>query len=96
MKKIIRLTERDLNRIVKRVISEENENNKYEPITLDLIKEYIKENLEGYDLSDIRVRRRLNNEMDELAKDYYDKFISRLVYISEDSEWKDFLEKIEY
>lgn len=96
MSRIVRLTETDLNRIVKRVISEENENNKYEPITLDLIKEYIKENLEGYDLSDIRVRRRLNNEMDELAKDYYDKFISRLVYISEDSEWKDFLEKIEY
>ena len=90
------ISESDIRRIVSKVISEDEKEKSYPPITLELIKDYIKENLEGYDLTDPPVKRRLRNAMDELAKDYYDKFIERLVYISEDSEWKDFLEKIEY
>jgi hypothetical protein len=95
MKKTIRLTESDLTRIVKRVI-QENEK-EYPPITLDLIKDYIMGSLsESYDLSNLSTRRRLMNGVDKLSKHYYDMFIDRLVYLSEDNEWKEFLNDIEY
>ena len=95
MKKTIRLTESDLTRIVKRVI-QENEK-EYPPITLDLIKDYIMGSLsESYDLSNLSTRRRLMNGVDKLSKHYYDMFIDRLVYLSEDDEWKEFLSDIKY
>ena len=96
MKNIIKLTESDLSRIVKRVIKEEDEK-EYPPITLDLIKDYIMDSLsESYDLSNLSTRRRLMNGVDKLSKHYYDMFIDRLVYLSEDNEWKEFLSDIEY
>ena len=95
MKKTIILTESDLTRIVKRVI-QENEK-EYPPITLDLIKDYIMGSLsESYDLSNLSTRRRLMNGVDKLSKHYYDMFIDRLVYLSEDNEWKEFLSDINY
>lgn len=95
MKKIIKLTESDLTRIVKQVV---NENEKeYPPITLELIKDYIMDSLsESYDMSSQSTRRRLMNGVDKLSKRYYDMFIDRLAYLSEDNEWKDFLNDIEY
>ena len=97
MKKTIILTESDLTRIVKRVI-QENEK-EYPPITLDLIKDYIMESLfESYDLSNpsTSTKRRLMNGVDKLSKHYYDMFIDRLVYLSEDNEWQEFLSDINY
>ena len=74
MKKIIKLTESDLTRIVKQVV---NENEKeYPPITLELIKDYIMDSLsESYDMSSQSTRRRLMNGVDKLSKRYYDMFI---------------------
>lgn len=101
MKKIIRLTESELTRIVKRVIKEnenENENKReYPPITLDLIKDYIMDSFsESYDMSSPSTRRRLSDGVDKLSRHYYDMFIDRLVYLSEDNEWKEFLSDIGY
>ena len=97
MKKIIRLTESDLTRVVKRVIKENEKEKEYPPITLDLIKDYIMGSFtQSYDLSSPSTRRRLNDGVDKLSKHYYDMFIHRLVYLSEDNEWKDFLSDIEY
>lgn len=97
MKKVMKLTEKDLSRIVKRVIKE-NENEKdYPPITLDLIKDYIMGSFsESYDMSSLSTKRRLNEGVDKLSKHYYDMFIDRLVYLSEDDEWKEFLNDIKY
>lgn len=95
MKRIIRLTESDLTHIVKRVIKENEK--EYPPITLDLIKDYIMHSFsESYDMSSLSTRRRLNEGVDKLSKHYYDMFINRLVYMSEDNEWKEFLNDIEY
>lgn len=95
MKKTIRLTESDLTRIIKRVIKENEK--EYPPITLDLIKDYITDSLfESYDMSSPSVRRRLNDGVDKLSKHYYDMFINRLVYLSEDNEFREFLSDIGY
>lgn len=96
MAKIIRLTESDLNQVVKKVISEQTVRDSYPPITLDLIKKYIMTSLKNYDVSSSRTRRRLDSEIDRLAKEYYDIFIYRLVYMSEDDNWQEFLMNIEY
>jgi hypothetical protein len=98
MKKVVKLSESDLNRIVKRVINEDTREPEKQPITIELIKKVIKSNLEdgGYDLSDVKTRRRLNQEIDKLANNYYDTFINRLDYMVEDYNWKEFLNNIEY
>ena len=98
MKKVVKLSESDLNRIVKRVINEDTREQKKQPITIELIKNVIEGHLEdgGYDLSDVKTRRRLNQEIDKLANNYYDTFIYRLDYMVEDYDWKEFLNNIEY
>lgn len=98
MKKVVKLSESDLNRIVKRVINEDTREPEKQPITIELIKKVIKSNLEhgGYDLSDVKTRRRLNQEIDKLANNYYDTFMYRLDYMVEDYDWKEFLNNIEY
>ena len=63
----------------------------------DLIKDYIMDSFsESYDMSSPSTRRRLNEGVDKLSKHYYDMFINRLVYLSEDNEWKEFLSDIGY
>lgn len=97
MKKIVKLTESDLTGIIKRVIKENEDEREYPPITLDLIKDYIMDSFsESYDMSSPSTRRRLNDGVDKLSKHYYDMFINRLVYLSEDNEWKEFLSDIGY
>ena len=86
--------ESDLMRIVKRVIKENEK--EYPPITLDLIKDYIMGSLSEYDISNSSTKRRIMNGVDKLSKHYYDMFIDRLVYLSEDDEWKEFLSDIKY
>ena len=95
MKKITRLTESDLRRLVKKVLKEENKK-ELKPISIEMIKEYILMNLEGYDVSNNKTKRRLSFEIDELAHNLYDMFIYKLNYMSEDDGiWKNFLKKIE-
>jgi hypothetical protein len=98
MKKVIRLSESDLNKIVKRIISEDTEDVSEKPITIDLIKKVIMSHLgdHNYDLSDTHTKRKLKQGIDKLAKHYYDMFITRLDYMVEDYDWKEFLDNIEY
>jgi hypothetical protein len=98
MKKVVRLTESDLSKIIKRVITEDSDESEPRPITIELIRNVIESHLEdgGYDLSDIRTRRKLSQGIDKLAKRYYDTFIYQLDYMVEDYDWKEFLDDIEY
>jgi hypothetical protein len=96
------ITETDINRLVKKVISEQTEKDRYEPISIEFIKDYIRDGLKvsfgrEIELSDRSVRRRVKNfdkKVEQLAKQYYDGFISQLVYMTEDGQWKDFLEDL--
>ena len=97
-----KITETEINRLIKKVITEQTEQDRYEPISIEFIKDYIRDGLKlsfgrEIDMSDISVRRRIKNldkKIEQLAKQYYDSFITRLVYMTEDGQWKDFLEDL--
>lgn len=96
-----KITESEINRIVKKIIKEEEE--AFEPITIGLIKNSIKHHLENYDvfkdlnMSDPRTKLQLERDITNFAKSYYKRFIRMLDYMPEDNEyWDDFLSDIEY
>ena len=93
MKKVVKLTEKDLNRIVKRTIKEQQmdlevmDNLRYRPITLDSIKSDIKtlfQEIPSY-VGDLDLRM-VDIVIDELAKHILEDFHYNLDYMSEQYE----------
>lgn len=93
MKKVVKLTEKDLNRIVKRTIKEQQmdlevmDNLRYRPITLDSIKSDIKTLFQEFPsyVEDLDLRM-VDIVIDELAKHILEDFHYNLDYMSEQYE----------
>ena len=95
MKKI-RLTEKDLQRIVKRTISEQRMgdeimvNPHHQPITIEMIKKVVMDNLmDGYREAILETipSDKLNMVIDEVAKNIIEDFHYRLDYMGEDLDY---------
>ena len=73
----------------------EQEKEFYEPITIDLIKDVIIQNMKKYvDITTIRSRRRINNLVDDYSKKIYYNFMDKLNYISDEGEFQDIVNEI--
>lgn len=67
----------------------------YEPITIDSIKDVIIQNMKEYvDVTTIRSRRRVNQLVDDYAKNIYYNFMDKLNYISDEGEFQDIVNEI--
>jgi uncharacterized protein YqfB (UPF0267 family) len=93
MKKI-RLTEKDLNRIVKRIISEERMgdekmvNPHHQPITIEMIKKVVMDNLmEREALLEQIPSDKLNMVVNEISENIIEDFHYKLDYMGEDLEY---------
>jgi len=95
MKKI-RLTEKDLQRIVKRTISEQRMgdeimvNPHHQPITIEMIKKVVMDNLmDGYREAILETipSDKVNMVIDEVAKNIIEDFHYRLDYMGEDLDY---------
>lgn len=91
MKKVIKLTEKDLQRIVKRTISEqrmrdeERVNPFHRPITIEMIKKEVKDSLmEREAILEMIPSDKVNMVIDEISRSMIEDFHYRIDYLSDD------------
>lgn len=90
MKKVVRLTEKDLQRIVKRTISEqrmgeEKVNPFHRPITIEMIKKEVRDSLmEREAILEMIPSDKVNMVIDEISRFMIEDFHYQIDYLSDD------------